>query len=333
MADPLSAPDDPHWVPMQILWGGREPAVDWCHLGARRFTDPFFVQTLGAAMRHPFNLLFRRTTPLDALARPEAPQLRPAGFIFHMSHCGSTLVSQMLAALPCNVVLSEPKPLDQILRLAARMPSLAPERAAGWLAALIAAFRRRFADERDLFVKFEAWHILLLPLIRRAFPEVPWIFLYRDPLEVLARVADEVPAEVDPALLGLSWQAARELSGAEYCALVLERICAAAIAHHRQGGGALIAYHELPEAACGRVLDCFALRYGPEQRARMRETARFNAKAPAQLFTDDSAQKRAAADAEVAELAKTRLAPLYDELEALRLAGRTPARSWCAPEP
>jgi hypothetical protein len=334
MADPLSAPADPHWVPMQILWTAPQPVVDWCHLGAERFTDPFFVQTIAVAMRHPFNLLFRRRTPLDALAVLEAPELRPAGFIFHTSHCGSTLVAQMLAALPCNVVLSEPRPLDHILRAAARQPSFASDRLARWLSVIAAAFgRRRFAEERDLFVKFEGWHILLLPLIRRAFPDVPWIFVYRDPLDVLARLAEEFPAEIEPSLLGLSWQNARELSSAGYCALVLERIYAAAAAQCRQSGGLLIEYRELPDAVCGRMLDFFSLRYDPEQLMRMRETARFNAKAPTRLFADDTAQKRATASAEVAELAATRLAPLYRELEALRLAGKIAAPSPCAPAP
>lgn len=334
MVDPLTAPADPHWVPMQILWTAPEPLIDWCHLGATRFTDPFFVQTLAVAMRHPFNLLFRRTTPLDALAVPDDPELRPAGFIFHTSHCGSTLVAQMLAALPRNVVLSEPRPLDQILRLAPRLPALASDRLIRWLAGLAAAFgRRRFAEERDLFVKFEGWHVLLLPLIRRAFPDVPWIFLYRDPLEVLTAFAEQFPAEIEPSLVGLSWPEAHELSTAGYCTLVLERIYATAIAQHHESGGLLIEYRELPDAVCGEMLDHFGLRYDPEQLARMRETARFNAKAPTQVFAADSAQKRATAASELAELAATRLLPLYHKLEALRLAGKAAKPSPGAPAP
>ena len=90
--------------------------MDWCHLGDLRFTAPFFEQTIGAAMQHPFNLLFGHTTPLAAIA-DEAnacrSDLKLSGLIFHMSRCGSTVVSRMLAALPRNVVLSEPAPVDQ----------------------------------------------------------------------------------------------------------------------------------------------------------------------------------------------------------------------------
>jgi hypothetical protein len=324
MADEMSAPADPHWLPMGIQWTPSGPAVDWCHLGDLRFTDPFFAQTVAAAMAHPFNLLFRCTSALDALPIPQTPELRPAGFIFHMSRCGSTLVTQMLAALACNVVLSEPKPIDQILRTPSRRPAIESERLVLWLRALTAALgRRRGAAERDLFIKFEGWHTLLLPLIRRAFPQVPWIFLYRDPLEVLVPMTEQFPADIEPALFGLSWPQAQAMSTAAYCALVLEYICRAAIAQHGDGG-LLIEYGELPEAACGPMLDHFGLRYAPDELARMRQTARFDAKQPKALFTPDAAEKRRAASAEIVELASTRLAPLYRELEALRRRVKPP---------
>src|ERR1043166_8410879 len=105
------------WVPSIIRWG-REPMLEWCHPGDLRFTDPFFEQTIRRAMHQPFNLLFSQRTPLSEIAASAgAPELRLAGLIFHMSRCGSTVVSQMLAALAQNVVLSEPAPLDQILRI------------------------------------------------------------------------------------------------------------------------------------------------------------------------------------------------------------------------
>jgi hypothetical protein len=325
MAVAMSVPAGPHWLPTRIQWTPSGPAVDWCHLGDLRFTDPFFAQTVAAAMAHPFNLLFRCTSALDALPIPQTPELRPAGFIFHMSRCGSTLVTQMLAALAGNVVLSEPKPIDQILRVPSRWPGIDSDRLVLWLRALAAALgRRRGAKERDLFIKFEGWHTLLLPLIRRAFPHVPWIFLYREPLEVLVPMTEQFPADIEPALFGLSWPQAQAMSTAAYCALVLERICQAAIAQHGDGGGLLIEYRELPEAVCGPMFDHFGLRCGPEELARMRQTARFDAKQPKTLFTPDAAEKRSAASAELVELASSRLAPLYRELEALRRGVKPP---------
>jgi hypothetical protein len=306
-------------VPAQIRYTPAGPLIDWCHLGDLPFTDPFFVQTVNRAMAHPFNQLFHRSTPLDALAEPDRFELRPAGLIFHMTRCGSTLIAQMLASLPANVVLSEPRPIDRILRAPGRLVGVSPTILVGWLRAMVGALgRRRQAHERDLFIKLDGWHVLLLPLFRRAFPGVPWVCLYREPLEVLAPMVQRFPAEIEPSLVNLTWEQVAAMPIEVYCAHILERICRAAIAHHRQGGGLLIEHRELPEAACTRLLDHFGLRYGPAELARMREVACFDAKAPTRRYADDSAAKRQAASAEIRHLAATLLAPLHAQLEALR---------------
>src|ERR1041384_7884431 len=115
------------------------------HLGGLRFTAPFFEQTIGQAMRHPFNLLFGHSSPLAEIAAraDDMPELEPSGFIFHMSRCGSTVVSQMLAALPRNVVLSEPAPIDQILRLPDRFPNAPESEVVRCLRGLVVALGRR----------------------------------------------------------------------------------------------------------------------------------------------------------------------------------------------
>jgi hypothetical protein len=276
-------------------------------------------------MTHPFNLLFARASPLAAMTEPAAPELRPAGLIFHMSRCGSTLVSRMLAALPENVVLSEPGPLDQILRARARLPGLTEAQLVALLRGMTAALaRRRHPEERDLFIKLEGWHMLQFPLIRRAFPDVPWIFLYRDPLEVMASIELErprqmLPGGIDAALLGLDAASALALAPGEYGARVLERVLEAALVHAADGGR-LIEYRQLPEAVVSDVLRHFGLRCGADAPARMREVARFDAKRSATPYADDSEQKRRGADAETRDLSARLLAPLYAQLETLRAA-------------
>src|ERR1700737_2679800 len=102
------------WTPVRIATTG-EPVVDWAIVG-EPFADPFFEQTADRAMQRPFNQVFARRTSfhvLDDLAAAD-PGLAPGGFVFHMSRCGSTLVAQMLAAMPWAIVLSEAQPLDAI---------------------------------------------------------------------------------------------------------------------------------------------------------------------------------------------------------------------------
>ncbi len=326
------SPPGPPWAPAQIRWTRSGPLVDWCHLGDLRFTDPFFEQTIDRAMAHPFNLLFRRATPLAAMTEPAGCELRPAGLIFHMSRCGSTLASRMLAAPAENVVLSEPGPLDQILRARTRLPGLADVQLVALLRGMTAALgRRRHPEERDLFIKLEGWHMLAFPLIRHAFPEVPCVFLYRDPPEVLASIELERPRQVmpggiDAALLGLDAASADAMAPSAYGARVLERICRAALAHVADGGR-LIEYRQLPDAVVGEMLPHFGLSYGADALARMREVARFDAKRPDLPYADDSEQKRRSTDAEMRDLSATLLAPLYAQLETLRRAQPGAARS------
>lgn len=313
------------WVPSAIRQTGTGPLVDWCHLGDLRFTAPFFEQTIGGAMQHPFNLLFGHNTPLATIAADaeKSPDLKPSGLIFHMSRCGSTVVSQMLAALRRNVVLSEPTPIDQILRIPDRYPDVPDEDVVACLRGMMVALgRRRNEPERDVFVKLDAWHILRFPLIRRAFPDVPWIFVYRDPLEVLASLAQARPSQMfgstNPALLRSDPASLAAMSPDAYSALVLERYCDAAIEHHRDGG-LLVEYRELPHAVCGRVLGHFGLRYGQAEIAAMRAAAQFDAKHPERRFEPDGEVKRRDASEEQRRLAESRLEPLYTRLAALRL--------------
>src|SRR5262249_39551106 len=160
----------------------------------------------------------------------------------------------------------------------------------------------------DLFIKLEGWHMLQFGLIRRAFPDVPWIFLYRDPLEVMASIElapprQMIPGGIDAGLLGLDPERALAMTLGAFSARVLERVLEAALAHAADGGR-LIEYRQLPDAAMGEMLAHFGLRYGADALARMREVARFDAKRPDMPYADDSEQKRRGAEAETRELSE-----------------------------
>ena len=79
-----------------------------------RFTEPFFHDSVQAAMREPMTALSCREMPLDVAETLEP--VGPAGFIYHISRCGSTLVAQMLNTLPGALVMSEPGPLDEVIQ-------------------------------------------------------------------------------------------------------------------------------------------------------------------------------------------------------------------------
>lgn len=315
------------WVPIQVIWEGSRPVVDWCYLGERGFSEPFFEQTVHDLMGRPFNLLFRHQTPIETLGERYAiqPGLRPAGFIFHMSRCGSTLISQMLAALPQTVVVSEAGPIDVILRAHLRDPDLNDDRQAEWLRWVVGALgQRRRGDEKHFFIKLDCWDTLALGLIRRVFPDAPWIFVYRNPVEVMVsqlkrRGAHMVPGVIEPVLFGLDNEAILRMQPEEYCARVLAKICEAALEHH-QSGGRLLNYKQLPGEVRASVLDYFGIECSASDVEAMSRVARLDAKNPSLHFTDDTETKNYSASDLARRFADELVAPVYERLEAARRA-------------
>lgn len=314
------------WIPIRLYCQDQRTMVDWCYLGPSGFRDPFFSQTVEHCLRLPFNQIFRHQTSIEALRQinDQCPGLPAAGFIFHMSRCGSTLVSQMLAALESHIVISEAPLVDWILSPDARRPPVTEQQRVEWLHWLISVLGQpRLGAERKLFVKFDAWHIFYLPLIRLAFPDVPWLFLYRDPVEVLVsqfdmRGAHMVPGVIAPEIFGMDLQTAVALTPENYCARVLGAICQAGLEHHLDGGR-LINYTQLPEIVWTSVLDFFGVSLSESELGLLQGVARQDAKNPSNAFTDDKAGKRQRATPAIQKAAADWLYPVYEGLEAARL--------------
>jgi hypothetical protein len=311
------------WLPAELSWDGQRHTVTWAYVGRRRLVEPFYEDSLRRALRQPFNRLFRFRAPLSQLEHWPAslPNLKPDGFIFHMSRCGSTLAAQMLGAPPAHIVVSEAPPIDAVVR----MPGLDDAARVALLRAMVGALGQvRVPGERRYFIKLDSWHALALPLFRRAFPDTPWVFLYRDPVEVMVsqsyqRGLQMVPEFVPPAAYGLDLPDG--VPNEDYWARVLASVCAAALRDHPAGGGALVNYHQLPGAVFSTILPHFGIEWTePEHQAMVRASLQ-NAKAPGFAFSPDSDDKRRAATAEIHAACARRLDGVYRRLEDLRLGG------------
>jgi hypothetical protein len=315
------------WAPRRIHWPESRPVVDWARLDARRFTDPFYGQTMDRCVRHPADVLFRPQTPLEALGEIAGTRagLRPTGFIFHMSRCGSTLIAQMLAAAPGNIVLSEPAPIDQILRAPFRDGSITDHQRVEWLQWLVNILSwRRHPAEKNVFIKFDSWHTMFLPLIQCAFPGVPWIFVYRDPQAVIASHrnhcgAHMIPGVLEPALFGWTAGAIREGPADEYGVRVLTKICAAALAEVKGGHGKLVNYQQLPEAVWPALMKFWRAEFTGEETSRMLSASKLDAKNPVLPFERGPATHRPGADGPRTS-AQCELEGIYHELESQRAA-------------
>lgn len=321
----MSGPNLDGWMPVRLYWQHQKPTVDWCYVGDERFTDPFFDRTIERLLRRPFNLLFRHHTPVEALIKRHTshPGLSPCGFIFHMSRCGSTLISQMLAALPENLVISESGPIDAALRANFKDPAINEERRIALFKAMVSALGQPRNGEKRYFIKFDAWHTVYLPLIERAFPSVPKLFVYRNPVEVMVsqlkrEVSWMMTGALEPALLGLDFMSVVQMPREEYCARVLAKICRHAL--EIRSGLLLLNYRQLPEAIWSLLPDYCSVDYRSADLDLMRRAAQFDAKSPGLNFADDTAAKHHDATASIHQLAEQWLNPLYEQLETTRLA-------------
>lgn len=274
-------------VPTALGFDGSGPLVTWRAGDGGRFGESFHEDTLRR---------FRRdggaeaTTPLDALAAEPA---EPTALIFHVSRCGSTLVSRMLAALPDALAISEAPVLDQILR----WPGLADDdQRIALLRGLMGAWRASQADPpARLYVKLDCWHLFHLPLLRRAFPRTPMLFLHRDPVEVLVSLMRQpsmtlIRGTVTAGQLGLADSARDALSREEHAAAILGALFRTAREH--RGQLTELDYADLPDAA---LTAAPGGPFTPDEQTLMLAAAGRDAKAPEQAFVSDVADKRRAA--------------------------------------
>lgn len=310
------------WVPIRVFRGPSGLSVDWCHIGDKRFTEPFFDVTITKRLYEPFSLLFRHKTPIDVLGdvAESGDCVPPTGFIFHMSRCGSTLISRMLAALGRNIVMSEPGPVDSVLRTHLFDQSVTDEQRENWFRWIIAALgRRRNENEKGYFIKFDSWSMMDMDLILRVFPDVPWIFVYRNPIEVIVSHMRKpgvqmVRGSIDRLLPGLPVMEALQMPAEEYCARVLARFCELALKYSDSGRSILVEYTDLPVAITGRIAEHFGTAFSSADIERMNELTGFDAKTPGMTFTSDSASKRESANDLALRAAEELVEPIYRRL-------------------
>ncbi len=281
-------------LPYRLRHESGAPLVEWIAGDGARFTEPFFEDSIARLVRtNPANAGSRRArTPLSALLEGK-PGVPPDAFIFHTSRCGSTLVAQMLAALPRHLVASEPPILDDLLSLRRRVPPAGDEACGAWLRGALAALGQPAAGGTDrFFVKLDSWHLFALPLIARTFPGVPLLFVHRHPVEVLVSLMRKpslllVRGTVTADELGLSDQEIECLSREEHAAALLGALFRAARTH--RSALVPVAYERLPAFVWEDWPGCA---FTPEERALLQTASTRDTKFPTRAFTPDVAEKR-----------------------------------------
>ena len=314
------------WVPAGADHRNENAPVLWFRLGEIRFDDAYFSDTMARCARHPFNLAFARRTSWQMVedAASRLPQPALSGMVFHLSRCGSTLVSRLLAAVTGTLVISESPALDAAIR-GARREGASEDAIVRRLRALAAIYAAASGSHRHYVVKLDAWHACDLALFERAFPGVPWVYVYRDPVEVLVshlnRSSYLMSAANAPDFIGVPITEAVRMPRVTYCARVLGRIAAAA-ADREPEADALVRYDDLPGAVWERIAPRFGMQLSGLELEAMRRRAAYDAKQPQTVFQDDRAAKQRAADAAILAASQAFLDPEMARLDQLRARGR-----------
>jgi len=199
-----------NWIPYKLTYTEKEWTVKWLDLGDQRMDLPFFDETIQACrIKQVERSRLQSVSTADFLMDvcKDLPGLQPSAFVFHVSRCGSTLVSQAFTTSDENIVVAEAPLLDEILRSNEQQADLGPQTRENWFKAAVNLMgQHRNARETDYIIKLDSWHIHFYELLRSWYPETPFFFLYRQPDQVVAshdkrRGLQAVPGLINPSLL------------------------------------------------------------------------------------------------------------------------------------
>ena len=157
-------------------------------IAPEQLEDAFLYETI-ARLPGPETYVQVATADLGAVP----PGTAPAGIVFHVARCGSTLVSQLLKQHRGAVVYAEPAPVNDILVPPHRWPRA---RLAGALRSLGESFARHAG--RPYVLKLSSWSTLFCDVVAEAFPETPWVICVRDPIEVAVSLLADLPPWLNP---------------------------------------------------------------------------------------------------------------------------------------
>lgn len=307
-----------NWLPVDAVLVGGRPCVKWIEWPGAPFAEPFFAQTVKRALKDGEGAR-RLVTGIEALLQLEqlCDSVQPSGFIFHGSRCGSTLMANACRGLDGAVVISEAEIVEKIV---SRFFSYPDDRSAQSVfnatllrATLRTLSQRRLGTEQKLFVKFSALSTLQFRWIKRIWPNVPCIFMFRDPVEVITSNVGHPPEWMDlelfpeqsMAVTGLEPEVALKLDRDERCARALGRFYAAG-AELAESGARLIDYKKLSAAELRRAIEFLGFTPSAGEQDRIDEVSRFYSKdsTRAREFEPDSSDKRSSATARTREAAE-----------------------------
>jgi len=328
----MAPPELKGWLPVDAVVVDGRPGLAWMNFAGVELAEPFFEQTVERlkSQRPERREVF---TEFDTLLQLEKTfdSIAPTGFIFHSSRCGSTLLANACRALDGAIVLSEPAAVDKlIVRFITDVDEHGTKEKlySVFLRGVVKALgQRRNGNEHMLFVKFACCSVSQLERVQRIWPGVPWVFLYRDPVETIVSNISNVPAwlrdedhRVLASITGADAEAVAAMSSEELCARALGSFYAIAnrVANDR---ALLLNYTQLSLAEITNALNFFGVKPAAaemETIARQSQTYSKSISGDRAFVADADAKQRAASEL-VRESAERWAYEPYQQLEHKRL--------------
>lgn len=304
-----------HWIP--YTYDGRKDEVRWC-LPQGRAVQPFYDEYISHCRQHFVSALVSPQSSLDSLlqyATRFAQFPDPAGFIFHLSRCGSTLVSGCFAEMEHCSVLSEPPLLTEILL--ARHLSREDKKAL--LRVCLYLQGRPSENQPHVIVKWNAWDIFYWELVREIWPRVPVLLLTRDPVEILASHGKNAGRHMsgDPSLAHVHKVFATSCSSTsllDYRIKILRGLMTKMLHARRDKGVFLWDYALLDESALAEIFSCFKVEIASHQSIRVGQRLTRHSKSPYLTFQTDVAEKRRSFPPAQIDRIQSSLSDLYKTL-------------------
>lgn len=308
------------WIPVK-LDSADNNLCRWLYVGNADFIQPFFDETILSCCKLPENGHQQKCmSSTDLLAEwvKEMDVIEPTAFIFHISRCGSTLISQMLGLQPANIILSEVPFFDNLLRYGKKhdsMPGILPK-----LKAAIGLYAaRRNENQQQLFIKADSWHIHFYKELRTLYPAVPFFLLYRKPDEVIRsqqkkRGMQAIPNLLEAAIFGFDKDEITAMKLDAYMAMVLESYLDAFLEILQKDKSVYaVNYHDGAMEIVNIIATVTGLHISDEEKLLMQKRAGFHAKFPEQVFSEEKP------DEPVPDFLKKSF-ELYNKIEAVRLS-------------
>ncbi len=288
----------PGWLPITL--NSKLFRIRWIKTGTGPLNEPLFRETVrklqagkpGASECETELFLLQESFP-----RPS--WVPPAGIIFHMTRCGSTLVANALRMAERSVVVSESNAMAQMMEWVGSVSRYWSHLGAEYIGALATAFAYyRGGDPGQVVIKCTTSGTWSLAAVRALWPSIPCLILIRNPLEVL------VSNSLKPPVWYVQWYNSRQvpwlgipptevMAGniVDYCAWVIGRSCSEALGAIGEGCQ-ILDYSEITPHVIKRVGEHFNLRFSVEGERAIADVLQRDAKNPNRTFAGDSAAKR-----------------------------------------